>query len=55
MQQNKYREQTSGYQWEWRGPDRGRRSRGATTMYKIDKQRGYIVQHGVKATVLYNP
>ena len=46
-QTHRYREQTSGYQWgkEAReGQDRGRGVRG-TTMYKINKLQGYIVQH----------
>ena len=44
----RYREQTSGYWW---GEGRGRGKIGVwdqeiqTTMYKIKKQQGYIVQH----------
>ena len=45
---HQYREQTSYYQWGeglGEGQDRDRRLRGNTTMYKINKLRGYIIQH----------
>ena len=45
-QTHRYRKQTSGYQkGEWRGEGqiRGMGLTDTTTMYKIDKQQGYIV------------
>ena len=44
------RKQTRGYQWgkgRGEGQDRGRGLRVQTTMYKINKLQGYVVQHKV--------
>ena len=47
-QTRRYRRQTSGYQWgdgSGEGQERVWDQEVQTTMYKIDKQQGYIVQH----------
>ena len=40
---HRQRKQTSGYHGE--SEDTGTRLRGTTTVYKINRQQGYIVQH----------
>ena len=45
-QAHRYREQTSGYQWgEGRSKGQDRSYEVQTTMYKINKLHGYIVQY----------
>ena len=56
-QTHRYREQTSGYQRaEGRGEGqiRGIRLRIETTIYKMDKQQKYIVQHRELYPLSYN-
>ena len=45
-QAHRYREQTSGYQWGDRRDKIGLRGQEVkTTMYKIDRLQGYMVEH----------